>query len=83
VSSSSSTLGGEAHLLVVCFGGFLPYVHGLHFLFIPPRVIIGHQAMASTVLSEYYCLSVCLLFASGMKRVKEHVEEAVGKSALA
>jgi hypothetical protein len=29
--SSSSTLGGEAHLLVVCFGGFLPYVHGLHF----------------------------------------------------
>jgi hypothetical protein len=39
--------------------------------------------MASTVLSEYYCLSVCLLFASGMKRVKEHVEEAVGKSALA
>jgi hypothetical protein len=45
---------------VVCFGGFLPYVHGLHFLFVPPRVIIGHQAMPSTVLYEYYCLSVCL-----------------------
>jgi hypothetical protein len=36
VSYSSSTLGGEAHLLVVCFGGFLHYVHGLHFLFITP-----------------------------------------------
>jgi hypothetical protein len=38
--------------------------------------------MASTVLYEYYCLSVCLLFASGMKRVEEHAEEAVGKSDL-
>jgi hypothetical protein len=27
--------------------------------------------------------TVCLLFATGMKRVEEHVEEAVGKSDLA
>jgi hypothetical protein len=49
---------------------------------LPPRSSLAIRQWQA-VLYEYYCLSVCLLFASGMKRVEEHVEEAVGKSDLA
>jgi hypothetical protein len=51
--------------------------------FLPGSSLAIRQCQARSCMSTTVCLSVCLLFASGMKRVEEHVEEAVGKSDLA